>query len=122
MPLINLADPFNVLIALILFLLCLFLSRSNKKNTAMCIFLLVFLTILVGHTIEMSLAVTSSLITLLAKCIFIDEVFVFVSFLSFIWVDRIQIEEDKKRKSGKKKSKKGDKIIEDDLDILWKKV
>lgn len=123
MPLINLADPFNVLLALILFLLCLILSKSNKKNTAMCVFLLAFLAILVGHTIEMTLASTSLGVTTLAKCIFIDEVFIFVSFLAFIWTDRMQIEENKKKKQGKKNSnKKEDKVIKDDLDILWKKV
>ena len=66
-----------------------------------------------------------------AVSIAVDEIFIFVSFLFFIWLDRIQVEtakttKDKKTKSGKKgqKSEKvDDKVIEKDgLDVLFKKV
>ncbi len=124
MPIIDFTQPFYLISALVLFLLCLYLSKNNKTNTVICITLLCFVTLLVSHTIELVNA-DISVINTLAICIFIDEIFTLVSFLSFLWLDRIEIENKKKAKtSGKgKKEKFEDKVIEDDgLDILWKKV
>ena len=131
MPIINFTNPIHVVVALVLVLLCAFLAQQYKKNTIPCIVLLVFLAILVGHTIELSAVSNSADIMPFAVSIAVDEIFIFVSFLFFIWLDRIQVEaakttKDKKTKSGKKDKKTGkvdDKVIEDDgLDVLWKKV
>ncbi len=131
MPIINFTNPIHVVVALVLVLLCAFLAQQYKKNTIPCIVLLVFLTILVGHTIELSAVSNAADIMPFAVSIAVDEIFIFVSFLFFIWLDRIQVEaakttKDKKTKSGKKDKKTGkvdDKVIEDDgLDVLWKKV
>ena len=131
MPIINFTNPIHVVIALVLVLLCAFLAEQYKKNTIPCIVLLVFLAILVGHTIELSALSSTADIMPFAVSIAVDEIFIFVSFLFFIWLDRIQVEaakttKDKKTKSGKKgqKSEKvDDKVIEKDgLDVLFKKV
>ena len=131
MPIINFTNPIHVVVALVLVLLCAFLAQQYKKNTIPCIVLLVFLAILVGHTIELSALSSTADIMPFAVSIAVDEIFIFVSFLFFIWLDRIQVEaakttKDKKTKSGKKDKKTGkvdDKVIEDDgLDVLWKKV
>ena len=131
MPIINFINPIHVVVALVLVLLCAFLAQQYKKNTIPCIVLLVFLAILVGHTIELSALSSTADIMPFAVSIAVDEIFIFVSFLLFIWLDRIQVEtakttKDKKTKSGKKDKKTGkvdDKVIEDDgLDVLWKKV
>ncbi len=127
MPIINFTNPIHVVVALVLVLLCAFLAQQYKKNTIPCIVLLVFLAILVGHTIELSALSSTADIMPFAVSIAVDEIFIFVSFLFFIWLDRIQVEtakttKDKKTKSGKK-DKKDEKVIEDDgLDVLWKKV
>ena len=131
MPIINFTNPIHVVVALVLVLLCAFLAQQYKKNTIPCIVLLVFLAILVGHTIELSAVSNAADIMPFTVSIAVDEIFIFVSFLFFIWLDRIQVEaakttKDKKTKSGKKDKKTGkvdDKVIEDDgLDVLWKKV
>ena len=131
MPIINFTNPIHVVVALVLVLLCAFLAQQYKKNTIPCIVLLVFLAILVGHTIELSAVSNAADIMPFAVSIAVDEIFIFVSFLFFIWLDRIQVgaaktTKDKKTKSGKKDKKTGkvdDKVIEDDgLDVLWKKV
>ena len=131
MPIINFTNPIHVVVALVLVLLCAFLAEQYKKNTIPCLVLLVFLAILVGHTIELSTLSDVANITPFAVSIAVDEIFIFVSFLFFIWLDRIQVEtakttKDKKTKSGKKgqKSEKvDDKVIEKDgLDVLFKKV
>lgn len=122
MPIIDFTNPIYVIVALVLVLLCLFLAKQYKKNTIPCIVLLVFLAILVGHTIELS-ALENADISVFAVSIAVDEIFIFISFLTFLWLDRIQVEESKKTKSNKKSSKKEEKVIEKDgLDVLWKKV
>lgn len=126
MPVIDFTQPFYLLAAVLLFVLCLYLGRNNKSNTVPCIMLLCFLTLLVGHTIELSNAALESVRTL-AICILVDEAFIFVSFLSFLWIDKIQIKNKNNTTKGKKakkdsKEKIEDKTVEDGLDILWKKV
>ena len=127
MPIINFANPIHVVVALVLVLLCAFLAQQYKKNTIPCVVLLVFLAILVGHTIELSALNDVADITPFAVSIAVDEIFIFVSFLFFIWLDKIQIEAIKTTKGKKTKSDKKDKADEkvvekDGLDVLWKKV
>ena len=122
MPIIDFTSPMMEIVALVLFLLCLFLGRNSKSNTSICIVLLCFLTILVGHTIEMTQTADTDVILKLVKCVTVDEIFTFVSFLSFLWLDKIEIEEEKKQKSGNGKMKIEDKTVEDGLDLFWKKV
>lgn len=122
MPIIDFTSPMMEIVALVLFLLCLFLGKNSKSNTSICIVLLCFLTILVGHTIEMTQTADTDVILKLVKCVTVDEAFTFVSFLSFLWLDKIEIEEEKKQKSGNGKIKIEDKTVEDGLDLFWKKV
>ena len=127
MPIINFANPIHVVVALVLVLLCAFIAQQYKKNTIPCVVLLVFLAILVGHTIELSALNDVTDITPFAVSIAVDEIFIFVSFLFFIWLDKIQIEATKTTKVKKTKSVKKDKadekvIEKDGLDVLWKKV
>ena len=123
MPLfINFTDPFYVLIALILFVLLVFLSRNTKSNTAPAIELLIYLFILTIHTVELIVSSNdSNVVITLTKCITIDEVFIFISFLNLLWADRLQIEKEKKNK-GKGKKGKVEKSFEDGLDTMFKKV
>lgn len=125
MPIIDFTNPIYVVVALVLVLLCAFLANQYKKNTIPCIVLLVFLAILVGHTIELSVLGDVANISVFAVSIAVDEIFIFVSFLMFLWLDKIQVETSKTTKRGQKskKSDKQEKIIEKDgLDVLWKKV
>ena len=125
MPIIDFTNPIYVVVALVLVILCAFLANQYKKNTIPCIVLLVFLTILVGHTIELSALEDTANMTAFAVSIAVDEIFIFVSFLMFLWLDKIQVEESKTTKGGKKSKneKKEEKVIEKDgLDVLWKKI
>ena len=117
MPIIDFTNPFYSFITIILFVLCIYLAKNQKTNTVPCIMLLAFLTILVGHTIELANIKDLANITILSKNIVIDEAFTFASYLAFLWLDRIQIDASKKKKGNKK-----DQTIEDGLDFLWKKV
>ena len=124
MPIIDFTQPFYLIVAAVLFILCLYLAKNNKSNTVTCIMLLSFLAILVCHTVELTYA-SLEYVNTLSTCILVDEIFTLVSFLAFLWTDKIEAENKKANKSGKKKNKKEkleDKVIEDGLDILWKKV
>ena len=120
---IDFTQPFYLLAAVVLFLLCLYLARNNKSNTVTCIMLLSFLTILVGHTIELANC-SIDYVNTLSVNILIDEIFTLISFLAFLWTDKIQVDAQKAKKTAKKgkKEKFEDKTIEDGLDVLWKKV
>ena len=100
MPIINFANPIHVIVALVLVVLCAFIAQQSKKNTIPCVVLLVFLAILVGHTIELS-AVSEAV-----------DIRPFAISIS-----------DKKSNKKNTKEKKEEKVIENDgLDVLWKKV
>ena len=112
MPIINLSNPFNILVALILYILVLYLAREIKRSNVTCIMLLAFLTIIVGHCIEyvMIQDPTGVITSTLANCIAVDFVFTFLSFIAYLWMDDVETK-DKKLKS-----------IDNSLDWFWKKV
>lgn len=110
MPLINFTEPFAILIALILFVLVLLLAKENKKSIFLAIMLGVFLLIIAGHTTEFSISNEVELQNIYAKCITVDFIFIFLSFISYLWIDDIEA------KAGKKKS------IDDSLNWFWSKV
>ena len=74
--------------------------------------LLAFLTIIVGHSIEFVMVQdpTGQITSTLANCIAVDFVFIFLSFIAYLWMDDIEAK-DRKLKS-----------IDNSLDWFWKKV
>mgnify|MGYP000007374836 FL=1 len=111
MPIVDLSNPLNILISILLFVLILFLAKEIKRSNVTCIMLLVYLTLIVGHCIEYALIGESAeLTTKLANCITVDFVFIFLSFFAYLWTDHIE-SEDRKIKS-----------IDNSLDWFWKKV
>lgn len=112
MLLIDFTNPFTVLTATILFVLVLLLGKETKKGIILAIMLSVFLVILIGHSVELSL-VEENLIEIqrtLAKCITIDFIFILLSFFSYLWIDDIEARVKKK------------KSIDNSLNWFWSKV
>ncbi|NLC87471.1 MAG: hypothetical protein GX682_01635 [Clostridiaceae bacterium] len=112
MPIIDLSNPINVLIALILFILVVFLAKEIKRSNVTCILLLTFLTIIAGHCIEYVMVqnATEELLKTIANCIAVDFIFVFLSFIAYLWMDDVEAKERKI------------KTIDNSLDWFWKKV
>ena len=77
MPIIDFTQPFYLIAAVVLFLLCFYLAKNNKSNTVTCIMLLCFLAILVCHTVELTYAELEYVDTL-ATCILVDEIFTLI--------------------------------------------
>lgn len=112
MPIINFTNPFAILIAVILFILFLYLAREAKKSWVMGLLLFIFLGVLLGHTIEFITISNQSQevyksITISAT---FDLVFIFLSFISYLWIDSLEVKE------GKRKS------IDNSLEWFWNKV
>ncbi len=112
MPLINFTNPFAILVAVILFGLVLYLGRETKKSYVVGIMLFVFIAILLGHTIEFMTIGQSNeeIYKEVTRSATIDLIFIFLSFISYLWVDDIEV------KAGKKKS------IDNSLEWFWSKV
>lgn len=112
MPIVDLSNPLNILISLVLFVLVVILAREIKRSNVTCIMLLVFLTLIVGHCIEYVVVndPTGEITTTIANCIAVDFVFILLSFLAYLWTDNIESQERKI------------KSIDNSLDWFWKKV
>ena len=112
MPIIDLSNPRNILIAVILFVLITYLAKETKRSSVTCILLLAFLTIIGGHCIEYGIVndATGATQLILTKCIAIDFVFVFLSFMSYLWTDDIEAKH------------RNLKSVDNSLDWFWKKV
>lgn len=112
MPIINFINPFTALLALVLFLLVLILGKETHKSAIIATMLFVFLTILVGHSVELFAfnSGNEEVYQAITVSLFADFVFVFLPFISYLWVDDIQAKVEKK------------KSIDDSLSWFWAKV
>ncbi|MCI9177487.1 MAG: hypothetical protein HFJ28_02675 [Clostridia bacterium] len=112
MPIINFANPIAVITGVVLFLLVLYLGRETKKAWVVGLLLFAFLGVLIGHTIEFATIAKDNQVIYQAvtKSATYDLIFIFISFLSYLWID------DMEAKAGKKKS------IDNSLEWFWNKV
>ena len=112
MPFINFTNPIAILLGVILFVLVLYLGKETKKAWIVSIMLFVFLALLIGHTVEFATVAKESeeIYKAVVTSAFMDLVFIFLSFITYLWIDNIETKE------GKKKS------IDNSLDWFWNKV
>jgi len=111
MPMINLTEPFSLFIALLLFVLVLWFAYQSKKSIVTGMMLFIFIAILVLHTLEFSMGnLTANGLSATLNSIVFDLVFIFLSFVSYLWID------DMEAKLKKKKS------VDNSLDWFWSKI
>ena len=112
-PLLNFSDPITIGLITILVGLLILLSRKIQKSYIMGIVLVVFLIITLGHTISFfSMSnVEKSIESMYVRSIMMDLVFIFLSFISYIWMDELQ---------AKKENKKV--VMKSGLDWFWSKL
>jgi hypothetical protein len=115
MPVIDYTEPLYSIAAISLFLLCTYLSYDSRRHLISFIVLSTFLVILVGHAIEL-IYVPEMNVEILAKNLIFDYLIVLISLITFLIVDHIEAQDLKRQKKSLKF------IIDDDEDILWKKV
>lgn len=112
MPMINFTNPVTLLIATLLFVLVLILSKETKKSAIIAVLLFVFVGLLVVHTIQLTTGtdVTEEVRSNLIFTMVIDLVFILISFIGYLWIDDIEAKYKKK------------KSIDNSLDWFWQKI
>ena len=86
MPMINFTYPLTLLIATLLFVLVLILSKETKKSAIIAVLLFVFVGLLVAHTILLTTGtdVTEEVRSNLIFTMVIDLVFILISFIGYL--------------------------------------
>lgn len=112
MPFINFTNVATMLLTLVAFLLALVLSKETKKSGIIATMLSVFLIILVCHAVELGTIsnITEEMHYAITRSILVDFVFIFLSFISYLWIDEIQAKVE------------NIKSIDNSLDWFWKRV
>lgn len=111
MPMINLTEPFSLLIALLLFVLLLWFAYQSKKSVIAGMTLFIFIASLVLHAVEFTMGNFSQEgISATISSIVFDLVFIFLSFVSYLWIDDIEAKLKKK------------KSIDNSLEWFWSKI
>ena len=112
MPFINFTNTTTLLLALVLFVLTLFLGKETHKSEIPAIMLFIFLILLVCHAIELGVMpnMTEETHFDLSRSILVDFIFICLSFISYLWIDDIQSKVENK------------KSRDNSLDWFWKKV
>ena len=111
MPMINFTNPLTLLLATLIFVLVLILSKETKKSAITAIMLFVFVGLLVFHVVILITGnVAREYISDTIATMVFDLVFVLISFISYLWVDDIE---------AKFKQKKS---IDNSLDWFWGKI
>ena len=112
MILLNVSEPFTLLLMLIATVLLVFLSQEIKKSAIAAIALFAYLVLLIIHVVQLSTLSQEfiDMVPIISRCIAIDFIFVFITFFSYLWVDDIEAKAT------------GKKSIDNSLDWFWKKV
>lgn len=110
MYIINLSNPYAILIALMITVLCIVLGKEFKKSLIPAICLGAFLILILVHTFQ-SLVLTDAIYkAMVTKSLGVDAIMIFLSYISYLWVDDIETKEKNK------------KSIDNSLEWFWKKV
>lgn len=109
---VNVTDPWVLVISVFVIICLIYLGKEAKNAYIPLIALVVFLILLVLHGIQyMTLPLQfEELAPLLGRCLLIDFVMIFVTYISYLWIDDIEAKEKKK------------KSINNSLEWFWKKV
>lgn len=112
MIIIDITNPIILLMLLILTILLIFAGKEFKKSYITVIPLFFYLALLVIHVMQlMTLSVEYSyLSSALTWSIVLDFMFVFITFISYLWVDDIEAKANNK------------KVIDNSLEWFWKDV
>lgn len=111
MYIINLSQPYAMLGALMITLLCIILGKELKKSFIPAICLGMFLVLILVHTVQ-SITLAEEVIykPIITRSLGVDAIMIFLSYISYLWVDDMETKEKNK------------KSIDNSLEWFWKKV
>ena len=110
MYIVNLSEPYAIIGALMITLLFIIFGKEFKKSYLPAIPLFIFLVLLLIHTFQSTILTDLMYILLVTVSMGVDACMIFLSYISYLWVDDIETREKHK------------KSIDNSLDWFWKKV
>lgn len=113
MYIIDVSNPLTLLLLLAATILLIFLGKEIKKPFVPAIALIFFLILIAMHSIQFANIPAENydeFYSTLIRCLGIDFVMIFLTFISYLWVDDIACKFYKK------------KNIDNSLDWFWNKV
>ena len=110
MYIVNLSDPYAILIALSITVLAIILGKEFKKSFIPAICLFIFLALIIMHIFQLTVLIDEYYKAMVTKSLGVDAIMIFLSYISYLWVDDIEAKEKNK------------KSIDNSLEWFWKKV
>lgn len=110
---INISNPLTLILLLIITVLLIFLGKEIKKPTAPAAALIFYLILLLIYSFQFANIPSENyeaIRSLLMKCMAINFMMIFITFIAYLWIDDIAC------KFYKKKS------IDNSLDWFWNKI
>lgn len=108
MEIIDISNPVTILLLLAVLVGVIFLGKSTKNSVLSIVMLAVFLGLLVYYVILLRKPELMDMRTVIVNCMSINFIFLFISFISYLWIDDIE---------AKKKNKKS---VDNSLDWFWR--
>ena len=110
MYIVDLSTGTGIVIALMITLLFIILGKEFKKSALPAICLGIFLVLILIHTYQSFVLTEAIYKAMVTKSLGVDAIMIFLSYISYLWVDDIETKEKNK------------KSIDNSLDWFWKKV
>ena len=110
MYILDLTNPLVLFIALLIYAFLMILGKEFKKSSLPAVSLILFIVTLGTYAVQMFISKNADTNKLIATCIGYNTVLLFLSYVSYLWVDAIE---------AKAKNKKS---IDNSLDWFWEKV
>ena len=108
MGIIDISNPITLLLLLVVLVGVIFLGKSTKNSILSIIMLAVFLGLLIYYVVLLRNPEMTDIKTVIINCMSINFIFLFISFISYLWIDDIE---------AKKKNKKS---IDNSFDWFWR--
>lgn len=113
MYIFDVTNPMTLVLLLVATVLLIFLGKEIKKPHAPAIALILFLILVVVHSVQLATIPETNyeeIRSTLLGCLSVDLIMIFVTFFGYLWVDDIAARFYKK------------KSIDNSLDWFWNKV
>lgn len=112
MFLVNVANPWVLLLSLFIMICLIYIGKEAKNAYVPMMALIVFLILLVMHGIQFLILPVQyeNMMPQISSCLLVDFLMIFIAYASYLWIDDIEA------KAKKKKS------IDNSLEWFWKNV
>ena len=110
MGIIDISNPVTLILVLTIILFMIFLGKVSKNSVIPAVSLIILLVLLVYYIVCLRQESLVEFRYTIYNCMALNFVFIFVSFISYLWVDDIEAKHRNK------------KSIDNSLDWFWSKI